>query len=354
MQKNKLIYDTKFASDLIQWYNENKRDLPWRKTRDPYKIWLSEVILQQTRVNQGLPYYLRFIENFPTITDLAKAEEDKVLRTWQGLGYYSRAKNLHKCAKIISEENGGVFPKSSTELLKLPGIGPYTAAAIASFCFKETIAVVDGNVFRVLARYFGIDTNIASTQGAKEFKDLANAVISRSHPDSYNQAIMEFGATHCTPTNPSCDNCILAHSCYAYSNQAQKELPVKIKNTKVRDRYFYYIVYTSNGKLGMTLRKKKDIWQGLYDFHLLEKEHKLSVDEAMELVQKKLKGHETIDISKEYKHILSHQRIHATFITIDMANEYELGDSIQFYSKDEVEELPKPVLVSRYLNEYIF
>ena len=193
-----------FSGKILDWYHINKRSLPWRKTTDPYKIWLSEVILQQTRVAQGLPYYNEFVNKFPSVKQLAQAGEDQVLRIWQGLGYYSRAKNLHKCAKIISSEFDGNFPKTYKELLQLPGIGPYTAAAIASFCFNEPVAVVDGNVYRVLSRYYGEHTDIASTKGAKVFTALANAVLDPNNADIHNKAIMEFGAPFCTHQNPNC------------------------------------------------------------------------------------------------------------------------------------------------------
>ncbi|HYG19647.1 MAG TPA: A/G-specific adenine glycosylase, partial [Ohtaekwangia sp.] len=232
-----------FPDKVVEWYDQNKRDLPWRQTRDPYKVWLSEVILQQTRVSQGLPYYLKFIEQYPDVHALAAASEQEVLRCWQGLGYYTRARNLHKCAKQVASAHRGIFPTSFAELKTLPGIGDYTAAAIASISFGEQVAVVDGNVFRVLARIFGIDKPINSPEGKNHFSTLANALISKHpQPDIYNQAVMEFGALHCVPKNPLCDSCPFKGICVAAMQELQHALPVKLKAKPVRKRYFNYFV----------------------------------------------------------------------------------------------------------------
>src|SRR5690349_7153792 len=225
-----------FSEKVVKWYEKNKRDLPWRETRDPYKIWLSEIILQQTRVSQGMPYYLRFIEKFPTVAALASASEQEVLRLWQGLGYYTRARNLHKCAKKVATDYKSVFPYSFDELKKLPGIGDYTAAAIASIAYQEPVAVVDGNVFRVLSRVFGIETEINSPKGKKDFTQLANELISKKHPEKHNQAMMEFGALYCTPKNPSCTDCVFSSQCFAFKKNLQLVLPVKTKNKAARKR----------------------------------------------------------------------------------------------------------------------
>jgi len=264
------VNKTIFSKKIISWYEENKRDLPWRHTRDPYKIWLSEIILQQTRIAQGLPYYNRFVESFPDIISLADAKEDRVLRLWQGLGYYSRARNLHACAKKVRDELGGIFPQSFQELKKLPGIGSYTAAAIASFAFHEPVAVVDGNVYRVLARVLGSDQDISSSEGKAFFYEKANELIDKRQPDIYNQALMEFGALHCTPQNPKCDSCIFVKSCFAYQNGMQGVLPVNAKKQSIRKRYFTYIVIEYRGRLFMKKRQHGDIWNGLYDFFLIE------------------------------------------------------------------------------------
>ena len=260
-----------FSKKVVEWYRLNQRSLPWRETKDPFHIWLSEIILQQTRVNQGLPYYEKFIEAFPSVDKLAAASEQKVLRLWQGLGYYTRARNLHKCAKMIVNSYGGSFPASYNELLLLPGIGAYTAAAIASISFNESVAVVDGNVYRVLSRVFGISTEINSPKGKKEFFELANQLIDKKNPAMFNQAVMEFGALFCKPVNPSCESCTFKASCFAYNNNLVASLPVKKKNKPARRRYFYYFVIQSGKSLLMSKRGKKDIWEGLYDFYLLEK-----------------------------------------------------------------------------------
>nr|WP_321539525.1 A/G-specific adenine glycosylase [Flavobacterium piscinae] len=221
-----------FSNRLIQWYLENKRDLPWRNTTNPYPIWLSEIILQQTRVAQGLPYYERFIETFPTVFDLANASEEQVLKLWQGLGYYSRGRNLHKTAQIIAFELNGTFPTTYTELLKLKGIGSYTAATIASFSQKEVVPVVDGNVFRILARYFDVETDISSATAKKEFTALANELIDSKQPDVFNQALMEFGALQCVPKNPNCSICVFKDSCAALQKKKVDLLPIKLKKRK--------------------------------------------------------------------------------------------------------------------------
>jgi len=260
-----------FSKTLVSWYLQNKRNLPWRNTSNPYYIWLSEIILQQTRVAQGLAYYLQFIDNFPTIFDLAKAEEQTVLNLWQGLGYYSRARNLHHSANYIVTELNGSFPSTYKELLKLKGVGDYTASAIASISFNEPTAVVDGNVYRVLSRYFGITTPINSSTGIKEFKTLAQELIDTKNPANHNQAIMEFGARMCKPQNPDCTICPLNTSCVALQKNKIKELPFKDKKTKVRKRYFNYLaVVSSDNKTILTQRKGKGIWQNLYEFPLIE------------------------------------------------------------------------------------
>ncbi|MEY2629135.1 MAG: Adenine glycosylase, partial [Bacteroidota bacterium] len=232
-----------FSKSLIQWYLQNKRDLPWRNTIDPYFIWLSEIMLQQTRVAQGLPYFLRFTEAFPTVFDLAKADEEQVLKLWQGLGYYSRARNLHKTAQQVAFEYNGEFPKSYAELLKLKGIGEYTAAAIASFAYNESVPVVDGNVYRVLSRYFEVETDIASLGAKKEFTQLAAELLPAGEANLFNQAIMEFGALQCVPKNPNCTNCIFSDSCAALQKKKVDQLPVKSKKIKVKTRFFTYLVF---------------------------------------------------------------------------------------------------------------
>jgi len=343
-----------FTRKIISWYEENKRDLPWRLTRNPYQIWLSEIILQQTRVAQGLPYYERFVENFPDVKSLADASENRVLRLWQGLGYYSRARNLHACAKKIAYENKGSFPSTYEELKALPGVGPYTAAAIASMAFGERVAVVDGNVFRVLARIFGIDKDISGNEGKIFFSEKANELIDSERPDIYNQAIMEFGALHCTPKQPKCDSCIFNKACFACQTDQQAILPVKSKRQKIKVRHFTYIIIERQGRLLMRKRDPGDIWSGLYDFFLVE--HQRHVKTEKILSDQHLKGLYPEIISKVYKHILSHQHLMTRFIWIRITHDYPLLQGIKegklkFYSRKKVAELPKPKLITQFLSD---
>ncbi len=270
----------------IDWYRQNKRDLPWRNTKNPYKIWLSEIILQQTRVDQGMNYYLKFIRNYPTIFDLANANEQDILNDWQGLGYYSRARNLHFTAKYISTELNGIFPNQFTEIIKLKGIGEYTASAIASFSFDLPYAVLDGNVYRVLSRVFDISTPIDSTEGKKEFQNLANELIDRENPAEYNQSIMEFGAMLCTPANPNCETCPLSSKCLSFANNTIKDRPLKEKKTKVRNRYFNFAIFKDNDQILIEKRIAKDIWQHLYQFPLFETEKEMNSQEAIHFLKK--------------------------------------------------------------------
>jgi A/G-specific adenine glycosylase len=340
-----------FSENIIRWYGVNKRALPWRETQDPYKIWLSEVILQQTRVAQGLPYYEKFVEQYQSVEALANADEKEVLRLWQGLGYYSRARNMHATAKIIVQECGGVFPDNYKDLLKLKGIGPYTAAAIASFAFDEKVAVVDGNVYRVLARVFGIETDISSHEAKKVFGDLANELISEESPSTHNQAIMEFGATHCMPANPACMFCVFHYDCVANATGKQALLPVKSKKVKVKNRFFDYFVIEKDNRFLMNQRAEKDIWSGLYDFYLLEGKEKLAELEDIEndFLQNVLSKSIIKNVSENFKHILTHQRIEAKFWHLVLNDEVSIPENYHFYSLDEIEELPKPILIEKYL-----
>ncbi len=309
-----------FTPTLLAWYQQNKRNLPWRKTKDPYKIWLSEIILQQTRVEQGMPYYHRFIEKFPTLKSLANANEDEVLKLWQGLGYYSRARNLLHAAKQMMDRFG-VFPQTFEELLSLKGIGDYTASAIASFAFNLPHAVVDGNVYRFIARYFGIETPIDSTDGKKEFKVLAQELLGKSQPGTFNQAMMEFGAMQCKPA-PLCETCPFSQSCYAQINNLVRQLPVKGKTTKVRTRYFHYLVFHFDDKVFIRQRKGKDIWKGLFEFPLIETTRNQNIKTIMqaqsfsEMIQKS-----TIQLtgqSEMIHHQLSHQLLVTRFYHLDI------------------------------------
>lgn len=346
-----------FTSNIIAWYFSNKRELPWRQTSNPYFIWISEIILQQTRVAQGLPYYQRFVLSFPTVEELAIASEQEVLSIWQGLGYYSRARNMHKCAQIIVAEFGGKFPNQFEQLLKLPGIGPYTAAAIDSLAFNNPSPVVDGNVYRVLARVFGIENNIADAKSFKLFFDLSKDLINSKDPGTYNQAVMELGATVCVPQNPECDNCPIEEICYARNHKRQKELPVKIKKNRNRNRYFTFLVMEQQGKLAFAKRTTKDIWQGLFEFHLIENDTPTEMEDLSDAVLLKLlKEGATIGGEKVMpKHILSHQTIFSTFLEIKINSNTQwdkllMENGLVLYSQTEIEALPKPVLIANYLN----
>lgn len=309
-----------FSKGLIDWYLLNKRDLPWRHVKDPYKIWLSEIILQQTQVTQGLSYYTNFTKSFPTVRHLAQANEDEVLKLWQGLGYYSRARNMHHSAKIILKDHKGRFPKSYAEIRDLKGVGDYTAAAIASFAYNLPHAVVDGNVYRVLSRVFGINTAIDTTPAKKEFQNLADVLLDKKDPATYNQAIMEFGSQHCKPVNPDCQNCILKNKCFAFKNSQVSDLPVKAKKTKVRTRYFNYVVLVNHKKEFLLFKRDKgDIWQGLYEFPLIETKTEMQPDEflASKDFTTFCPGKFGLTfVSKSYKHILSHQHLYARFYVI--------------------------------------
>ena len=341
-----------FSKIVIGWYSGNKRDLPWRNTTNPYFIWLSEIMLQQTRVNQGLPYYLAFTSHFPDIFALANAPEQEILRLWQGLGYYSRARNLHATSKYIANELSGQFPDNYNNLLKLKGVGSYTAAAIASFSYHEKVAVLDGNVFRVLSRYFGIDTDIASSNGAKEFSILANELLPDTNSSIHNQAIMEFGALHCTPKNPLCASCPLSEKCVAYTNNLQSVLPVKIKKLKVKNRFFHYIIFEFDGKQLIHERTSKDIWLGLNEYYLIEKNELQTIDELAddnEIIKNILfDNHKVKFVSESYKHILSHQKIMAKFIVIETFVPL-IMEGFSYYSPEEIEELAKPVLILNFI-----
>ncbi|MBP9150912.1 MAG: A/G-specific adenine glycosylase [Flavobacteriales bacterium] len=336
------------STKLLDWYEGIKRDLPWRETKDPYKVWISEIILQQTRVDQGLPYYQRFITRFPKVEDLANAKEDEVLKVWEGLGYYSRARNLHFTAKLVVNELGGIFPNTYKGLLELKGVGSYTAAAIGSISFGLPVAAVDGNVYRVLSRYFGILESIDETVTKKMIAELANEVLAKQHPGNHNQAMMELGATVCSPTNPTCDECPLNVSCQAKAENLQSEIPVRSKKTKVRDRFFYYSVIILDDEVFISRRVSGDIWQGLYEFPLLETESR--IDESDILDRLNLKQEDVVlGVSQEFKHILSHQRIFAKFILIK-SDSFESSDFIQV-KKEKLKDFAFPRLINRYLEK---
>ncbi|PIE86932.1 MAG: A/G-specific adenine glycosylase [Bacteroidetes bacterium] len=329
---------TDFHLLIADWYRLNFRELPWRNTKNPYFIWLSEIIMQQTRIEQGTAYYLKFIHAYPTVFDLAKATEEDVLNNWQGLGYYSRARNLHYSANYIVDELNGEFPSTYDEILKLKGVGSYTAAAIASFAFNERKAVVDGNVYRFLSRLFDISTPIDSTQGKKEFQLIANELIERAVPEIHNQAMMEIGSVICAP-NPKCEECPVNIHCLARKNDTIDQRPVKTKKTKVRDRYFHYLIYSFDGKTIITKRTKKDIWQNMYQFPLIE----TSSNEIPAHIENRVQFS-----SEPQKHILSHQRIYARFHHIEEEPKTAEKDFISIQESD-IQDYPLPRIIDRYL-----
>lgn len=337
------------SEKIIRWYHQNKRELPWRQTRNPYFIWLSEIILQQTRIDQGLPYYLAFVEKFPTVFILANSEESDVLRTWQGLGYYSRARNLHQTAKYVVNQYDGVFPSDYSGLLKLKGIGPYTAAAIASISYNEPRAVVDGNVYRVLSRLYEIQTPINSSLGIKQFSELAQSLVSVTNTGDYNQGLMEIGANICTPRNPNCQSCPVESSCKAKKNNSQHEFPVKLKKAKIKDRFFNYLVIKSDDNYFLNRRNDNDIWKGLFEFFLIETSKSIShLDSIKDKFPKWLNEKLEFGTPSKKNQILSHQKIHAQFWPISIPKKVaEMQDS--FYSLEEIEKLPKHRLVEKYL-----
>ena len=342
-----------FADSLMAWYAENGRDLPWRNTTDPYRIWISEIILQQTRVAQGYDYYLRFVERFPDLFALAEADEDEVMKHWQGLGYYSRARNLHSAAKSMAE--AGAFPTTYKEVLALKGVGEYTAAAICSFAYGMPYAVVDGNVYRVLSRWLGIDTPIDSAVGKKIFAEAAQELLDKSRPSLYNQAIMDFGALQCTPSSPDCFSCPLADSCVALQQGKVEMLPVKRNKTKVTDRYFNYIYVRMGDYTYIGKRQGNDIWKNLYELPLIETDKEFSekdeeLFEKLEELFGKVEGLSVRLVRKGVKHVLSHRVIHANFYEVVLPEEREV---LKGYQKVLVEDLHKfavPNLVSRFFS----
>lgn len=346
-------HTNRFASTIIDWYKDNKRDLPWRHTTDPYYIWLSEVILQQTRVDQGMNYYLRFVNQYPTVLDLAAAHEDDVLKLWQGLGYYSRARNLHATAQIIAEEYKGVFPHEHKDILKLKGVGEYTAAAIASFAYDLPHAAVDGNVYRVLSRVFAIDTPIDTPQGKKIFAELAQELLDQKRPGIYNQAIMEFGALQCTPTNPNCNNCPLSDRCMAYAENKVSQYPQKAGKTKTRNRYFNYLDVRYQDSIYLQKRIAKDIWHNLYELILIETESPLSIEDLQQDTRFQelfaQAGKIMIQPAFQAKHILSHQNIYANFYTVTI--ETGLPDTYLQIKRSDMDKYAISRLVERYLEQ---
>lgn len=345
----------RFRKNLSNWYNENYRKLPWRSTKNPYKIWLSEIILQQTRIQQGLNYYNKFLQHYPRIEDLANASEDAILKDWQGLGYYSRARNLHHAAKQIMLEHKGEFPDNYSEIRKLKGVGDYTAAAIASFSFKLPYAVVDGNVYRFLSRYFGIDTPIDSTHGVKYFKNLAQELIDPMNPSLHNQAMMEIGAIVCTPKKTLCSSCPFVAKCSAYRLNKVELLPVKMKKLKQNRRYFHYLLLEHNETIIIKKREEKGIWQNLYDFPLIEstgkRKTRAEIEQVLDATFQYKSDFELVHISEQRKHVLSHQIILARFYHMKLKNTTQPTNNYLIINRNELKQFAIPRLIDKYLIE---
>lgn len=347
----------KIRQILQDWYEQNKRDLPWRNTDDAYKIWISEIILQQTRVNQGYNYYLRFVERFPDVKSLAEADELEILKYWQGLGYYSRAGSLHKAAKTVVSKFNGKFPENYKDILSLSGIGEYTAAAISSFAYNQSYATVDGNIFRVLSRLHANETPIDTSKGKKEFTELAQNLLDKNNPGLHNQAIMEFGAMYCVPALPDCDNCPLNEHCEAYRLNIVTQLPVKQGKTKVSNRYFNYFFIKNGGFTYLQKRAKKDIWQNLYEFPLIETSGAVDLSELVQTADFK-KLFEDVEISIEktsrmFRHILSHRIIHAVFYIININVERKEIRDFEKILINELERYPIARLTELFLEEEV-
>jgi A/G-specific adenine glycosylase len=344
-----------FTNQLLLWNQKyNTRQMPWKGEKDPYRIWLSEIILQQTRVEQGLAYYNSFITTFPTVKDLAKAPETKVFKLWEGLGYYTRCKNLIATAKYISTALKGKFPDKYDDILALKGVGPYTAAAIGSFAFNIPKAVVDGNVFRVLSRYFGIDTAIDSNEGKKIFLLIAEELLDKEKPGIYNQAIMDFGAVVCKPQLPLCTNCLLKKNCVAFSENKVNMLPVKEKSISKKTRWFYYLIAEHKGKQYVKMRGAKDIWENLYEFILIEDTAPVTTDNLLSSQKvKTLFGKEKltiISVSGIYKQQLTHQTICGQFIHLEIGKPVTIT-GYELLTKDKIYRLPFPKFINQYLQD---
>jgi A/G-specific adenine glycosylase len=342
-----------FNNQLLNWYHHNKRELPWRSISDAYVIWLSEIILQQTRVEQGLPYFYRFLERYPDVSSFAAADEDDILKLWQGLGYYSRGRNMLKTARMVKELYGGEFPSNYEQLIKLKGIGQYTAAAIASFSANEAKAVVDGNVYRVLARYFGIDEPINSSKGQKAFQLLADELLDKQQPGLHNQAMMEFGAMLCKPKNPDCSICPVRPGCHAFNNNAIGRLPVKLNKLKIRERYFNYFLITDGNTVLVNKRDDKDIWANMYDLPLIETTAPLEINELLTLepVNEYFGGDIKIaHASAIKKHVLTHQRLYVRLIKLQ-SQPVKLKDAWVFSPVDDLKKLAIPRIVFLFLED---
>ncbi len=349
--------NTFFTQELMQWNKvENNRKMPWKGEKDPYKIWLSEVILQQTRVEQGLDYYNKFIQAFPTIVSLANAKDETVFKLWEGLGYYSRCRNLLFTARYIAFEYGGQFPTNYEAILNLKGVGPYTAAAIASFAFDQPYAVVDGNVFRVIARYFGIEKPTDTNEGKKYFVSLADELLDKTQPGKYNQAIMDFGATICKPALPLCNSCVLASNCIAKINSQVNQLPIKSKTINRKKRWIYYMVFHYKGSIGIKQRMQKDIWQGLNEFYAIEASAAInwndkSVNDWLHN-QIGINKASVVKISSVRTQQLTHQQITSQFIHIQLNQSPKTLKGLIWVNEKELSQFAFPRLITAYMETF--
>lgn len=345
-----------FQENLLAWAAHTHRPLPWKGSQNPYHIWLSEILLQQTRTEQGLPYYEKFVAQFPTITDLADASEDEVFKLWQGLGYYARARNLHATAKFIAYQLDGKFPDAYADIRALKGVGDYTAAAIASFAYNLPHAVVDGNVYRVLSRFFGIDTPIDSTEGKKQFADLAQQLLDTEQPARYNQAIMDFGAIHCKPQQPICSTCLHQAKCVAFQQKKTAILPVKSNKLVKKDRFFYYFIYNFDQHIQLHKRTSKDIWQGLYDFPLLELDKNYTPTQLQMLPEWRdwqPPQSQVRSVSQPFRQELSHQKIIGIFVEMELENGFFLNDENYIsIPRSHFERYAVPKLLTSYWEGY--
>ncbi|MGM0375786.1 MAG: A/G-specific adenine glycosylase [Bacteroidota bacterium] len=349
---------TQFAQLIKKWYHQNGRILPWRETRDPYKIWVSEIILQQTRIEQGIKYYNNFLKAFPDVFALANASETEVMQLWQGLGYYSRARNMHEAAKTIVNEQDGFFPQTYKKIRTLKGIGPYTASAISSFAFNLPYAVVDGNVSRILSRYFAIETPIDSNQGKKQFQALAEQLLNRDDPATHNQAIMDLGALICKPGIPLCHKCPVAQLCQARKNENPNSFPVKSKRKTRKKRFLNFLIIHHKERILIEKRTGDDIWKGLYQFPLIETHEKTDLASMEGKIRSITGKHMKATKIYEKKHILTHQELHAVFFKVKWPDdlpppEVKETDNAAFYSVAEINQLPFPQLIRENLEELI-
>lgn len=347
------------AEKLLSWYSENGRHLPWRETHNPYFIWLSEIILQQTRIQQGMSYYFHFIHQYPTVGDLAEASEEQVLKSWQGLGYYSRARNMHAAAKYIAEDLKGEFPNTYKGILSLKGVGPYTAAAIASFAFCLPYPVIDGNVYRFVSRLYGIYTPIGTKQAYDEFEERLTRLIDREHPDNFNQAIMDFGSLYCKPTGCDCSNCIFAQECVARNTDKVEYLPVRMEKTQPKERFFYYfdVRWQEDEEMMLVHRRDAgDIWQGLYELPLYEAEASIESSQLSGKISELMEewfGESPVGVEwvSSYQHQLTHRTIKAQFFQVKMeSTPMKMPQNLKAIPCSQLKILPISRLIDRYLS----